>query len=166
DTAGFFVRQHYLDFLNREPDPPGFTFWTNNITSCGSNQSCSDVRRIDTSAAFFLSIEFQDTGYLVYRIYKAAYGNMPSAPVPIRLGEFLPDTQEIGLGVVVGQGNWQQTLEDNKQAFTLEFVQRSRFTSAYATSLTPAQFVDALFANAGMSPSAADRNAAINAFGG
>ena len=128
DTAGFFVRQHYLDFLNREPDPPGFTFWTNNITSCGSNQSCSDVRRIDTSAAFFLSIEFQDTGYLVYRIYKAAYGNISGEPVPIRLSEFLPDTQEIGLGVIVNQANWQQTLEDNKQAFALEFVQRPRFT--------------------------------------
>ena len=86
--------------------------------------------------------------------------------MPIRLGEFLPDTQEIGLGVVVGQGNWQQTLEDNKQAFTLEFVQRSRFTSAYATSLTPAQFVDTMFANAGVAPSTPERNAAINEFGG
>src|SRR5205823_740627 len=169
DTAGFFVRQHYLDFLNREPDPPGFTFWTNNITSCGSNQSCSDVRRVDTSAAFYLSIEFQDTGYLVYRIYKAAYGNLTSpanAPVPIRFIEFLPDTQEIGNGVIVNQGNWQQQLEANKQAFTLEFVQRARFTSAYATSLTPQQFVNVLFGNAGVSGQGPEYIAAINEFGG
>src|SRR5204863_3067994 len=35
DIASFFVRQHYLDFLNREPDPDGSTFWPQQITSCG-----------------------------------------------------------------------------------------------------------------------------------
>jgi hypothetical protein len=84
----------------------------------------------------------------------------------IRLNEFLSDTQEIGQGVVVNQGNWQQQLENNKQAFTLEFVQRSRFTTAFPTSLTPAQFVDMMFANAGVTPSSADRTTAINEFGG
>ena len=34
DTTGFFVRLHYIDFLNREPDAPGFTFWSNEIDSC------------------------------------------------------------------------------------------------------------------------------------
>ena len=43
---------------------------------------------------------------------------------------------------------------------------RARFTTAYPTTLTPAQFVDALFTNAGVTPSHADRNAAINEFGG
>jgi hypothetical protein len=46
--------------------------------------------------------------------------------------------------VIVGQGNWQQQIEDNKQAFAEEFVQRSRFTTAYPLTLTPAQFVDGL----------------------
>jgi hypothetical protein len=165
DVPDFFVRQHYVDFLNRQPDAPGLAFWVNNITSCGSDQSCTDVKRIDTSAAFFLSIEFQDTGYLVYRIYKASYGNISGAPVPIRLAEFLPDTQEIGSGVIVGQGNWQAQLEANKQAFTLEFVQRVRFTSAYATSLSPTQFVNQMFNNAGMPHSGSDYTKAINEFG-
>jgi CSLREA domain-containing protein len=57
--------------------------------------------------------------------------------VPIvRLNEFLSDTQEIGKGVIVGQGNWQQQLENNKQAFTLGLVQRARFTTAFPTSIT------------------------------
>ena len=56
-------------------------------------------------------------------------------------------------------------LENNKQAFTLDFVQRSRFTTALPTSLTPAQFVNQLFTNAGVTPSASDRQAAINEFG-
>jgi CSLREA domain-containing protein len=165
DDAKFFVRQHYLDFLSREPDQSGWDFWTNNITGCAPQPSCIDIQRINTSAAYFLSIEFQQTGYLVYRIYKASYGNIAGAPVPLRLNEFLPDTQEMGQGVIVNQGNWQQQLENNKQAFTLEFVQRARFTTAFPTSLTPAQFVDALFANAGVTPSAADRTTAINEFG-
>src|SRR5205823_10489369 len=46
-----------------------------------------------------------------------------------------------------------------------EFVQRSRFTTTFQTTMTPAQFVDKLFANASVAPSATDRNAAINEFG-
>jgi hypothetical protein len=65
DDPRFFVRQHYLDFLNREPDAAGLAFWTNEITSCGSDAQCVEVKRINVSAAFFLSIEFQQTGYLV-----------------------------------------------------------------------------------------------------
>jgi len=166
DDASFFVREHYIDFLNRQSDASGLNFWTSTITSCGSDQQCVAVKRVNASGAFFLSIEFQNTGYLVYRIYKSAFGNLSGAPVPIRLNEFLPDTQEIGQGVIVNQGNWQQQLENNKQAFTLEFVQRSRFVTAFPTTLTPAQFVDAMFANAGVTPSSTDRNAAINEFGG
>src|SRR6185503_7905589 len=98
DQASFFVRMHYVDFLNREPDPAGLAFWSNQITECQQpGATCSaEVRRINVSAAFFLSIEFQETGYLVYRFYKSAYGNLSGTPVPLRLNEFLPDTQQIG----------------------------------------------------------------------
>jgi hypothetical protein len=172
DAANWFVSQHYIDFLSREPDPSGYSFWTNQIASCGSNQQCIDGQRINVSAAFFLSIEFQQTGYLVERIYKAAYGNASGTStlggshqlaVPIvRFNEFLPDTQEIGQGVIVNQGNWQQQLENNKQAFTAEFVQRSRFTTAFPNTMTPAQFVDTLNANAGNPLSPAERNQLVN----
>jgi CSLREA domain-containing protein len=175
DDAQNFVRQHYHDFLNREPDASGLAFWTNQITSCGSDQACIELRRINVSAAFFLSIEFQQTGYLVERLYKASYGDTfgmstlggaHQLPVPIiRLNEFLPDTQQIGQGVVVGQTGWEDVLESNKQAFTLGFVQRTRFTSAYPTSMTPGQFVDKLSDNAGVPKSGPEYNAAINEFG-
>jgi len=167
DDPQFFVTQHYRDFLNREPDASGLAFWVNQITSCGTDTQCIQVKRVNVSAAFFLSIEFQETGYLVYRFYKAAYDNLPGAPVPVRLNEFLPDTQQIGQDVIVGAPGWPSKLEANKQAFAAAFVTRARFTSAYATSLTPAQFVDALYINAGVtSPPAAERDAAINEFGG
>jgi hypothetical protein len=86
--------------------------------------------------------------------------------VPIRFAEFLPDTQQIGKDVVIGQPGAEQQLEANKVAYALDFVSRSRFTSAYPNTLTPAEFVDALFVNGGVTPSATDRNAAINEFGG
>jgi Tol biopolymer transport system component len=164
EQPGFFVRQHYLDFLNREPDAAGLSFWTNQISSCGSDAQCIEIRRINVSAAFFLSIEFQETGYLVYRFYKAAY-NPPGIPVPVRFAEFLADTQQIGQGVIVNAGDWQTQLENNKQAFAAEFVLRLRFTQDHPTSNTPAQFVDSLYANAGVMPSAGERTVAINEFG-
>ncbi len=172
DDPQDFACQHYHDFLNREPDPSGLAFWTNQITSCGADAACIEVKRINVSASFFLSIEFQETGYLVERMYKAAYGDgtgtstlgtTHSLSVPIiRLSEFLPDTQRIGQGVVVLAGNWQQQLEDNKRAFAEEFVQRPRFLTAYPLTLTPAQFVDNLNTNSGGALSSAERNQLVS----
>lgn len=34
------------------------------FTWCGTDTQCIELRRINVSAAFFLSIEFQETGYL------------------------------------------------------------------------------------------------------
>ena len=165
DIPSFFVRQHYLDFLNREPDAGGLAFWTNQITSCGSDAQCTEIRRINVSAAFFLSIEFQETGYLVYRLYKVAY-NPPGIPVPVRFDEFMADTQQISKGVIIGQPGADQQLESNKQTFAAEFVLRLRFTQDHPITNTPGQFVDALYANAGVTPGAAERAAAIAEFGG
>jgi hypothetical protein len=162
DDSQAFVRQHYHDFLNREPDAAGLQFWTNNIESCGADAQCREVKRIDTSAAFFLSIEFQETGYLIYRAYKIAYGDATSPNVPgtvpvVRLKEFLRDTQQIGSGVQVGIGNWQQQLEDNKNAYSLDFVGRQRFQSAYPATMTADEFVTRLDQNAGGVLSADER---------
>jgi DNA/RNA endonuclease G (NUC1) len=172
DDPRNFVCQHYHDFLNRHPDQAGWDFWTSQIASCGTDAQCIEVKRINVSAAFYLSIEFQETGYLVERIYKAAYGDATgtstlggahqlSVPV-VRFNEFLADTREIGQGVIVNQAGWEQVLENNKQAFTLEFVQRSRFTSAFPASMTPAQFVDTLNTNAGNPLSQSERDQLVN----
>jgi hypothetical protein len=162
DRAGFFVHRHYLDFLNREPDAAGLAFWTNEITSCGPDAQCVEVKRINVSAAFFLSIEFQETGYLVYRMYKAAYDNLPGAPVPLRRNEFLPDTLRIGQGVAVGLPGWEQALNNNKNSFAAEFVARSRFTTAYPQAMPAVQFVDTLNQNAGGVLSPSERNQLVD----
>jgi hypothetical protein len=149
DDSDFFVQQHYVDFLSRFPDPSGFAFWQNDINQCGANAGCVEAHRINTSAAFFLSIEFQQTGYLVYKTYKAAFGNLPNMPVPVRRENFMPETRSIANGVVVGQAGWEQLLDNNKNAFELSFVQRSDFQTAFPTSMTADAFVSQLDANAG-----------------
>jgi hypothetical protein len=176
DDVRFFLIEHYRDFLNREPDQSGLEFWMNEIMACGANASCLQMKRLNVSAAFFLSIEFQQTGYLVERIYQTAYGSTNGvstlggphtlqAPI-VRFNEFNPDAQRIGQGVIVGQPGWQTVLENNKQAFVSEFVQRSRFATTFPTTMTPVQFVDALNQNARFVLSASERTTAINFFGG
>ena len=176
DLPRSFVALGYYDFLGRYPDPSGWDFWTNQITSCGSNLQCVEVRRINVSASFFLSIEFQQTGYLVERFYKTAYGDalgtstFPSShqlAVPmVRFDEFLKDTQRVGQGVVVLQPGWEQAMENNKQLYAAEFVQTSRFMTAFPAAMTPAEFVDKLNQNAGNVLSSSERATAIALFGG
>ncbi|MDQ1729018.1 MAG: hypothetical protein QOD33_1143, partial [Pyrinomonadaceae bacterium] len=174
DNTEEFVRAHYHDFLNREPDSAGLAFWIDNIDKCNdparlpagqTTAQCIANQRVSTSAAFFLSIEFQQTGYFVYRFNGVSFGNIPGTPVPVRFNEFMSDTQEIERNVVVGQAGWEAVLESHRQAFALQFVQRPEFNSAYPAAVTPGYFVDGLFTNAGVIPLAADRSAAINEFG-
>jgi len=137
---------------------------------------CAVRKRIDTSAAFCISIEFQETGYLVERFYKTAYGDASGAStvggphelaVPIvRLREFLLDTQAIGQGVVVGQAGWQLQLEDHKQTYARAFVSRSRFVNAYPQSLSAQELVTQLNRNAGGVLSDADLVQLESIFGG
>ncbi len=143
-SSDFFVRQHYVDFFNREADAPGLAFWKNQIDEC-TTQECREIRRINVSAAFYVSIEFQQTGYLVYKAYQAAF----NFGEQLDLREFLPDTQEIGRGVIIGEPGADMQLETNKQNFFLDFVQRPGFLAptAYPTTLTATQFVDKLNGN-------------------
>lgn len=174
-NTDFFVRQQYIDFLNREADTSGLNFWKNQISECENvplpagfttAQQCREIRRVNVSAAFFLSIEFQQTGYLVYKTYQAAFDTHEF----LRLRDFQADTQEIGRGVVIGQPGADAQLETNKVRFFNGFVQRANFVAAgaYPTTLTAAQFVDKLNANtydplnpAGGALTTSERNALV-----
>jgi Calx-beta domain/CHRD domain/Subtilase family len=154
DDSTNFVRQHYHDFLNREPDGPGLAFWVNNIESCGANAACREVKRIDTSASFFLSTEFQQTGFLSYRTHAAAFGtSRVISTVPLTQQEFLADTQQLGKGVIIGNPGADAQLEANKVAYFNQFVTRPEFVTKYPAGLTNDQYVDNLLASAGLSPS-------------
>jgi predicted extracellular nuclease len=157
DTPEYFVRQNYLDFLGREPDESGFNFWSDQILSCGSDAGCRERRTINVSAAYFLSIEFQQTGGLVDGLYRASYGRAP------RYAEFMPDTGVVAQGVVVGPTDWAGRLEANKQAFVAAWVERADFRAAY-DGLANGAFVDALISHAGNSNGGfnGDRDALVN----
>jgi uncharacterized protein (TIGR03118 family) len=154
DDATFFVRQHYLDFLNREPDTAGLNFWVNQITSCGGDAVCRDIKRINVSAAFFLSFEFQRTGILAYTTHRAAFGPNASggSPAPVLYGNFMHDVQALQKGYAFGAPGADDVLEANKVAYFNEFVTRPEFVSKYPSTLTNAQYVDNLLASANLTP--------------
>jgi hypothetical protein len=147
DDALTFVRQQYLDFLNREPDQGGWDYWSNQISQCGNDAVCISNRRIGVSAAFFIEQEFQQTGSVVYRMYRAAYGTVPSAPTHanITYAQFIADRAL----VVGGPGLAQSTVD-----FANNFVQRPAFKTAYPDALTPTEFVNNLFTAASLTGAA------------
>jgi hypothetical protein len=54
------LRQQYLDFLNREPDPTGYAAWQGVINGCAAgNTTCDRIMSHRPSSA---SPEFQDRG--------------------------------------------------------------------------------------------------------
>ena len=157
DSTNFFVRQQYLDFLGREPDPFGFAGWTSTINNCAPGDTNCD--RIHVSQLFFQSQEFQERGYFVYRFYPVAFGRKPD------YGEFVPDLASVSGFLDANQ------LEAAKVAFINAFMARAAFVSAYSFPNTPTgnqQYVDALLNTAGVTllPSPATRQALINGLNG
>ncbi|HEY8188603.1 MAG TPA: DUF4214 domain-containing protein, partial [Pyrinomonadaceae bacterium] len=152
DISQFFVPQHYADFLNRDPDAAGLAFWIDQIESCGADQDCRRLRRDNVSGAFFLSIEYQETGFLAYKAYKASFGdiNPPTVPVPVTFSQLMTDTQRLGRNVIVNpSGDWQAILEANKVAFFNGWVQRPAFLARFPAGMSPTDFVNALNTNTG-----------------
>ena len=174
NDADFYVSQQYVDFLGRFPDPSGFGFWQGEITGCGGNAQCIEVKRIHVSAAFFLSIEHQETGFLVYKMHKAAFGDRfgnsgPTDPkVPVRRSDFVPDNKQISNGIVINSPGWEAALNANKDAFALAFVQRAAYQTEFPSNMTADQFVDKLndSTHAGQVLSSSERTALINILGG
>jgi len=135
DGTDFFVRQQYLDFLGREPDPPGFAGWVSTINNCSGDTTQCD--RIHVSQLFFQSQEFQERGYFVYRFYPVAFGRKPD------YGEFVPDLASVSGFLDANQ------LEASKVAFIAGFMARPAFVSMY-NSLNNTQYVDTLLNTAGV----------------
>jgi hypothetical protein len=166
DNTRIFIRQHYYDFLNRQPDQSGWDFWAGTIDSCNGDQQCIQVKRINGSKAFFESIEFLGTGYYVYRVNKISFltftreGGQFVGPNP-RMEQFFVDQQKVGSGVIVGQSGWEQVLDTNQTNYANEWVNRPRFLSEYPTSMSNAAFVDKLYTTAGVSDPAT-RDAMVN----
>lgn len=95
-----------------------------------------------------LLIEFPRAAFSVYRYYKVARGRWPE------YREFMQDMRAVGSGVYVGADGWERRLEANKLTLTDAWPARDEFRRAF-DGLGPAEFVAALYRNAGVEPSPA-----------
>ena len=135
DGTPFFVRQQYLDFLNREPDPGLYAVWQQIINSCQQGDPTCD--RVHVSLAFFQSAEFQGRGYFVYRFYPVSFGRKPDYK------EFTSDIAKVSGFLTDAE------LAAAKVAFITEFMSRPGFVTKF-NGLTDTQYVDTLLATAGL----------------
>ena len=181
DDADFFASQHYVDFLRRFPDIPGWQHWTGEITECSDPARrqpgetldlCTERKRANTSAAFFLSPEFQNSGSFVLRVYWGTLGKLLNAQCPgvpqglpghcrPRYSEYINDMSQLVQGIVVNDHLDPARINANKHAFVDAFVQRPDFLAIYG-NLTNDQFVDKLFQTTGITPSSGERQSLIN----
>jgi len=188
DDADFFASQHYVDFLRRFPDIPGWNHWTGEITECSdpakrhpgeSFELCTERKRANTSAAFFLSPEFQNSGSFVLRVYWGALGKLENVPnaqcpgVPLglaatcrpRYSDYIADMTQVTQGIVVNDALDPNVINANKQAFVAAFVNRAEFLAEYPTNMPADQFVDKLFSKTGITPTGTERTNLITEVG-
>ncbi|HKP35786.1 MAG TPA: cytochrome c peroxidase [Pyrinomonadaceae bacterium] len=145
DETAFFVHQHYVDFLNREPETGGFNGWQTILNGCATGDIRCD--RIEVSSAFFRSEEFQSRGYFAYRFYPTL-GRIP------HYMEFMPDLAKVSGFLTTDQ------LEARKTAFVQEFMARPEFGNKYDPLTTPTAYVDGLLQAVGL-PNHSSRSAWI-----
>jgi hypothetical protein len=136
DGASFFIREHYIDFLGREPEPAGLAGWLNVYNNCGTTIA-PPCDRIEISSAFFRSEEFQTRAYFVYRFYSAV------SKIPL-YETFMPDFAKVS-GFLSSQ-----QLEENKVAFVNEFMARSDFQTRYGSLTDATAYVNALLLTVGL----------------
>ena len=132
--SDFFIRQHYIDFLGREPEPAGLIGWRDRLNNCAPGDTNCD--RVEISSAFFRSAEFQDRGLYIYRFYPTI-GKIPL------YDEYMPDFAKVSGFLTTAE------LEANKAAFADEWVTRPAFIARYA-GLGNDAFVDALCNTVGL----------------
>ncbi len=136
DQTPFFVREHYIDFLGREPDAAGLQGWQDILNNCGTTVA-PPCDRIEVSSAFFRSEEFQSRAYFTYRFYSAV-GRIPLYE------DFMPDFAKVS-GFLSAQ-----QLEENKAAFVNEFMARPDFQTKYGALTDPTAYVNALLQTVGL----------------
>ena len=115
-----FVREQYLDFLDRESDPEGFSAWVNALDSGLSKASLIE--------AFMNSGEFHFKGNFIVRTY---------------LGILTRDADYGGfrawLGALLAGVSREQIVE--------EFLSSGEFQVRFGSSLTNGQFVERMYNN-------------------
>ena len=94
DGVEFFIRQQYLDILNRQPDPTGLQNWINTLAPCPNGgfgePPTSNCDRLHVARGFFQSDEFLNRGYWAFRFYMLSHNQRPT------YAQFIPDMAQVG----------------------------------------------------------------------
>lgn len=118
----FFVRQHYLDFLAREPEPG--EPWSAVLRGCANqfntdpNNSSAGCDRLTVSGAFFGSPEFLSKGVYTIVFYRVSFNRLP------QYAEFATDLRSV-------TGQTAAETNAKRADFANKFVLRTEFTGAY-----------------------------------
>ena len=162
DDSDFFVNQHYVDFLNRFPDPGGFSFWNGQInttanafSTCAVGDTACMAKRIDVSNQFSVALEFGQTGTYVYRLYRASFGDSQPFANPDATNPAVPAPQQAEASKVPAYDKFKADrqaviggadLAAQQLALATDFASRAAFTNKYAPSLSLSEFVDQVVA--------------------
>ena len=101
------------------------------------------------SAAFYMSNEFQDTGYFVYKLEKISFNQRP------QYLSFIPQVQAISREAIANG------VATSRHQFADDFTRRDDFKAAY-DSLSNDDYVDALYRNAGVNPDRPTRDRQVD----
>ena len=147
----FFVRQQYLDFLDREPEAG--EPWTGVLNRCGNiftgpevNRDCD---RIAVSGAFFGSPEFRIKGFFVFLHYKAVFGSANNPLYVPQYVEFVSDARRVS-------GLTAEEVIAKRLDFSEDFLARTSVANAFSGTSNEA-FVDRLLSNLGITLTTADQ---------
>ncbi|HEV2801958.1 MAG TPA: Calx-beta domain-containing protein [Pyrinomonadaceae bacterium] len=131
----FFVRQQYLDFLSREPEPE--EPWSGVLNRCPNintgPEAVTDCDRIAVSAAFFGSQEFRLKGFYVFTFYQVAFDGQ------------LPEYTQIVQDMRNVTGTTAAETFQKRASFATDFAARSVFKAAFDAK-SNADYVAALLA--------------------
>ncbi len=163
NQISFFVRQQYLDFLDREPEAG--EPWTAVLNRCGNiftgPEVNTDCDRIAVSGAFFGSPEFRIKGFFVFLHYKAAFGSANNPLYVPQYDEFVTDARRVS-------GLTAEEVIAKRFDFSEDFLARTAVANAFSGTSNEA-FVDRVLSNLGISLVNADpatgetRNTLVNA---
>ena len=185
DDSDFFVQQQYIDFLRRFPDAPGFAHWLGEITQCSDAANrlpgetvaqCTDRKRTNTSGAFYLSNEFQNSANFLIRINWGSLGQArngcnivvngttyPAICNPL-YSQYVADLATLTQGIVVNNALVPSQMTANRISFANAFIGRTAFTNVYG-SLNDTQYVDTLAQATGVALTAQERSDLIGQAG-
>jgi hypothetical protein len=127
-STPFFVRQHYFDFLSREPEAG--EPWSEILNKCPNVNDDPSCDRIKVSQSFYGSPEFQMKGFYVFRFYRLAFNRLPE------YAEFIADMSFTA-------GLTPEEVYARKAQLSRLFAERPEFQTAYG-GLTNDAFVSAL----------------------